>query len=70
MQRRTVQWRQLCAIADAAIQMDPTIDDGEWVEEIKRRIVRLRFEYPSPEQLTNAIRAVERMLAKEWGPRS
>jgi hypothetical protein len=61
MQRRTVEWRQLCAIADALIQTDPDIDDGEWIERIKLRLVRLRLDPPhDPSQLTSAIRAVER----------
>jgi hypothetical protein len=67
--RKPVAWPQLCAIARSQIETSPTIDDFEWAERIKCRLARLGFDYPLPERLTDAMRAVERALVKEWGPR-
>lgn len=36
------------------------IDDAEWSARIKDAVARLRRPYPSPEDITRAIRAVER----------
>jgi hypothetical protein len=62
-------FRVLCAMARAEIEAEPTICDSEWIERLKCRLVRQRFAYPSPEQLTSTIRAVERVLVQQWGPR-
>jgi hypothetical protein len=62
-------FRVLCAMARAEIVAAPTITDGEWVERIKLRLARQRFAYPPPHHITDAIRAVERACAKQWGPR-
>jgi hypothetical protein len=66
---RTVDWRQLCAIATAEIRREPSMDDSTWVECIKRRLVALHLGYPRPHVMTEAIRAVERVLTKQWRPR-
>jgi len=67
---RRVEWRQLCAIAKDMIERDPHADDSTWCEAIKRRLVQLHLDYPStPHDITAAMRAVERALAKLWGPR-
>lgn len=69
-ERPDVGWRQLCAIGTDLLRSDPTIDDFEWAERIKQRLVRLGFAYPDPpHRLTEAMRAVQRALEKSWGPR-
>jgi hypothetical protein len=70
MERPPIGWRQLCAITREQIEAEPTIDNGEWAERIKERLVRLGFAYPDPpDRLTDAMDAVERALEKLWGPR-
>jgi hypothetical protein len=66
---RTVSFSQLCAITRAIIEHEPTITDGEWAERIKLRLVRLRLKYLRSYVLTGAMRAVERVLSRQWGPR-
>jgi hypothetical protein len=40
------------------------MDDGEWCERIKRRLVALHLAYPLPHELTAAMRATAHALAK------
>jgi len=58
--------RVLCAIARVVIEEDPSIDDAEWKETIKRRLVTQGWQYPDPEDLGIAITAVERAINKQW----
>lgn len=70
MERKPIEWRQLCAIVRTEITADPTIDDLEWSERTKQRLMHLGFDYPSPpHRLNEAMRAVERALTKVWGAR-
>ena len=67
---RAPTFAQLCVIAREQILAAPSIDDGEWKERIKDRLISLRFDYPDPPDLmTRAMTAVERALEKQWGPR-
>lgn len=68
--RQRPTFPQLCVIAREQITAAPAIDNFEWAERIKDRLVALRFDYPRPpHRLLEAMTAVERALAKEWGPR-
>ena len=68
--RAPVSFPQLCLVAKEQLLTDPSIDNGEWAERIKQRLVRLRLGYPEqPHQMTAAMEAVERALAKEGWPR-
>lgn len=70
MERKPIEWRQLCAIARDLLTAEPTIDDGEWAERIKQRLAVLGFaSVRPPHRLTEAMRAVQRALEKRWGPR-
>jgi hypothetical protein len=61
--RKPVGWRQLCAVTRAELEADPTIDNSEWVERIKRRILQLGFTYPEQlDGINRAMRAVERFV--------
>jgi hypothetical protein len=61
--RKPVGWRQLCAVSRAELEAEPTIDNSEWVERIKRRILQLGFTYPEQlDGINRAIRAVERCV--------
>jgi hypothetical protein len=64
-----LSFRQLCAIARSVIDADPAIDDFEWRECIKQRLVDLGFAYPRPHEIGNAMDAVERAVIKAWGSR-
>lgn len=60
----------LCVIAREQITAAPTIDNFEWAERIKDRLLALGFTYPDPpHRMTEAMDAVERALVKVWGPR-
>jgi hypothetical protein len=68
--RKPVDWRQLCAIARDQIQADPAIDNFEWKELIKIRLLAIGLTYPvEPNGIDRAMRAVERALSRDWGPR-
>jgi len=70
MPKKPVEWRQLCAIARDQIQADPTINNFEWKERIKIRLLAIGLMYPvEPDGIDRALRAVERALSREWGPR-
>jgi hypothetical protein len=61
--------KQLCAVVRAVIVDDRTIDDAEWKERVKCRLVQLGFAYPKPEQISSALDRVERALTRQWGRR-
>ncbi len=58
-----LRFRQLCAIARASFT-SPDMLDADWVAEIKRRVARGGWDYPRPDQITGAIRAVERFVER------
>src|SRR2546421_12100790 len=63
-------FRQLCVIAREQLLTDPTIDDAEWAERIKQRLIALQFEDNlHAHEFTKAMAAVTRALEKQWGPR-
>ncbi len=63
-------FRQLCVITREQIEAEPTIDDFEWRERIKQRLINLSFTYPTDRAaITRAMDAVEKALEKHWGPR-
>lgn len=67
---RAATFGQLCVIAREQIQAEPSIDDFEWKHRIKDRLIELRFEIPAhSDGMARAMSAVERALAKCWGPR-
>jgi hypothetical protein len=59
---RPTSHRLICAIARAVFET--TIDDAEWSERIKRRLVAQDFAYPRPHEITAAMHAVERALER------
>lgn len=68
--RTPIGFRQLCAIARALLTTDPTMDDSEWREQIKCRIIALGYTYPtSPQTIPDAMTRVERAMERESGPR-
>lgn len=60
---------QLCAIARLVLTNAPHMDDGEWREGIKRRLIAQRLAYPRPHVIGEAMTRVERALERKWGPR-
>ena len=70
VERKPVEWRQLCAITRALIEAEPTIDDSEWKAQIKNRLTALELDYPEDlDAIGRAMSGVERALEKQWGPR-
>lgn len=68
--RQPLPFRQLCAVTRTVIEEERTIDDFEWRERVKDRIIALGFTYP--EDLSAIVRAVEqvtRALERKWGAR-
>jgi hypothetical protein len=65
---RPISHRLLCAMAKAVFE--PTIDDAEWSARIKHRLADQGFTYARPDEITAALRAVERALAREGCRRS
>lgn len=65
-ERKPVEWTQLCAIARDVRTSGPAIDDFEWREQIKGRIVALGLTYPArPEMLGEAQDAVQHALERD-----
>ena len=69
MERKAIQWRQLCAIARVVIEAEPTIDDSEWKARTKDLAAAQGYDSLPPLMLTKALTAVEHVLEKQWGPR-
>lgn len=64
--RTPVALRQLCAIARQVLEADLTIDDAEWRERIKCRIIQLGLTYPQPLSLLGeAMTQVDRALRQQ-----
>ena len=62
---KPLQFKQACAMAKAIIVEDSTIDNLEWQERIKDRLIRLGFTYPEdPECLHRAMSAVDRLIER------
>jgi hypothetical protein len=57
---QAVSWRQLCAVTTSVYA--PTIDDAEWAARVKDKLVALGFLTPRADELTRALRAVERQV--------
>ncbi len=63
-------FRQLCVITREQVEAEPTIDDFEWRERIKQRLIDLGFTYPTDrEAISRAMTQVEKALENRWGPR-
>jgi hypothetical protein len=65
MQRPPVTLRQLCAIAQAVLPTAPAIDDAEWRERIKCRLIAQGWTYPTrPALISEAMTRVEHARAR------
>jgi hypothetical protein len=64
MQTKQPDTRQLCAIARAVLDDDPSVDDAEWKERVKCRLVAQGWAYPPPHALTAALDRVERATGR------
>lgn len=68
--REPATFQHVCVIATEQIRASPMLDDAEWKARIKDRLIALGFTYPeSMDGIERAMRAVERALTREWGPR-
>jgi hypothetical protein len=68
-QPRPIGLRALWVVARDEIERDPLLDNFDWTENIKRRLVRDGYDYPAPDVLAAMLERIERALTKRWGPR-
>ena len=66
---KQIEFHQLCALVKAILLQEPSIDDAEWKARCLDRIVKLEFQEPAGESLTNAMTQVEQGLKWTLGPR-
>jgi hypothetical protein len=69
MERKPIDFRQLCALVKGILQAEPTIDDGEWKARTKDQMAKWGFEEPNPLMLDRALSQVENALRQTLGPR-
>lgn len=70
MERKPIEFRQLCALVRAVIQRYPKIDDAEWKGKTLELMAKMGFEEPSDGgMVTRAITQVEFAVRKTLGPR-
>jgi hypothetical protein len=63
--RPPIGFRQLCAIARELLTDEPGIDDADWREAIKCRIIALGYTYPpQPQTIPDAMARVERACSR------
>jgi len=63
--RKPIGFRQLCMVARELLTDEPTIDDAEWRERIKCRIIALGFTYPlQPQTISDVMTRVEKAFAR------
>ena len=70
MDRKVIEFRQLCAVVRAVIQRNPTIDDAEWKAKTLETLAKMGFAEPEPaDVLPRAMTQVEFAVRKTLGPR-
>lgn len=70
MERKDIEFRQLCAVVRAVIQRDPMIDDAEWKARTLETLARMGFAEPSDHSMVSrAMTQVEFAVRKTLGPR-
>lgn len=63
--RQPMGFRQLCSVARELLEHEPNIDDADWREAIKCRIIALGYTYPPhPQTIPDAMARVERALSR------
>jgi HNH endonuclease len=69
MQRKSIEFRQLCAVVRAVIQRNPTVDDAEWKAKVLETLAKMQFAEPPSDMLARAMTQVEFAVRKTLGPR-
>lgn len=70
MDRKLIEFRQLCALVRAIVQAEPTIDDAEWKARTLAQMAKWGFAEPSDKaMLGRAMTQVEFAMRKTLGPR-
>lgn len=69
MDKRLIQFHQVCAIAKMILQAEPTIDDAEWKARVMDCSSRQGWESPPSDMLSRAMTQVEQALKQTIGPR-
>ena len=70
MERKPIPWRPLCAIAAVTLTADPVQTESEWIETVKRELLRQGWDYPTDrDALTKAMQAVQTAWEKVHGRR-
>lgn len=65
---KPIEYRQLFAVTRDLLLADLTLDNFEWIERIKNRLLVLGFAYPPPHKLKDAMESVEAALRKSTPP--
>jgi len=61
---KPIAFPQLCRLSRAILETNLAMTDADWVEEIKVKIARGGWAYPRLDELTRAMRAVERIVPR------
>lgn len=69
-ERRTPEFRHVCAIARVVLLSRPSMDDAEWKAATRDTLAKQGFEEPETGMLGRALNAVEQAVRKTIGPRA
>ena len=69
MDRKPIEFRQMCAVVRAVIQRTPTIDDAEWKAKTLEVLAAMQFQEPPADMLDRAMTQVEFAVRRTLGPR-
>lgn len=69
MDKKPIEFRQLCALMKMVLQQQPSIDDAEWKALAKDTMAKWGFSEPDAAMLARAMTGVEQALKQTIGPR-
>lgn len=69
MERKPIEFRQLCAMVRSIVQQEPTMSYTEWKELSLRRLIDWGFEIPDMQVLNRAMERVDEAITRTLGPR-
>lgn len=69
LELKAIGWPQLCAVSRDLLQAEPSMPDSEWKAQIKDRLAKWGFQYPTPEQIAKAMDATSRAYEQRHGRR-
>lgn len=69
IERREIQFHQLCAIARTVLEANPTITDSEWKDRTLEKAAKQGYDEAPSDMLSRALTQVEHALIRTLGPR-